>query len=67
MVCKPINLINSKLMEIYDYAMFWFDITVQATVFDANYFCHRISQLMQPTSGNISDPERFDQMIYIEH
>ncbi len=38
----------------------------QASVFDAYNFCHHISQLTQLISGNISHPERFDQMIYIE-
>jgi hypothetical protein len=38
----------------------------QASVFDANSFCHHISQLTQLISGNIPHPERFDQMIYTE-
>ncbi len=38
----------------------------QASVFDANNFCHHISQLTQLMSGNIPHPERFDQMIHIE-
>jgi hypothetical protein len=46
--------------------MLWFNTTIQATVFDANNFCHRISQLTQLTSGNIPHPVRFDQMIHIE-
>ena len=41
--------------------MFWFFTTIQAIVFDANNFCYRISQLTQLTS-----PERFDQMKYVE-
>jgi hypothetical protein len=36
MVCKPINLINAKLEDMYyGNAMFWFYTTIQATVFDA--------------------------------
>ncbi len=65
MVCKPINLINAKSEEIYDYAMFWFNTTIQATVFDAIYFCYRISQPWL-TSGDIPYPEQFHQMTYIE-
>ena len=61
MISKPINLINAKLEEMYDGAMFWFYTTIQAIVFDANNFCYRISQLTQLTSS-----ERFDQMIYVE-
>ena len=60
MISKPINLINAKLEEMYDSAMFWFYTTIQAIVFDANKFCYRISQLTQLTS-----PERFDQMNYV--
>ena len=56
MISKPINLINAKLEEMYDGAMFWFYKPIQAIVFDANNFCYRISQLTQLTS-----PERFDQ------
>ena len=41
--------------------MFWFYTTIQAIVFDANKFCYRIYQLTQLTS-----PERFDQMKYVE-
>ncbi len=77
MVCKPINQINFNLEEMYD-AIFWLFMTVrQASVFDANNFCHHISQLTQNfchhisqltqlISGNIPHPERFNQMIYIE-
>ena len=66
MVCKPINLINVILDEMYD-AMVWVFMTVrQASVFDANIFCHHISQLTQLMSGNILHPERFNQMIHIE-
>ena len=61
MVCKLSNRINAKLEEIYS-ARFWFYTTIiHAIVFDANNFCHRISQLTQLTS-----PERFDQMKYVE-
>jgi hypothetical protein len=61
MVCKPINLINVKLDEMYD-SMVW----VYMPVFDANIFCHHIFQLTQLISGNIPHPECFDQIIYIE-
>jgi hypothetical protein len=65
MVCKPIDLINFKSEEMYD-TMVWVFMTVrQASVFDANKFCHCISQLTKLISGNIPHPERFDQMIYI--
>ncbi len=38
MVCKPINLINFELEEMYD-AMVWVFMTVrQASVFHANIF-----------------------------
>ena len=38
MVCKPINLINFKLENIYD-TMVWIFMTVrQESVFDANNF-----------------------------
>ncbi len=58
--------INFKLEEMYD-AIVWVIMTVrQASVFDANNFCHHISQLTQLMSGNIPHPERSDQMIYIE-
>ncbi len=68
MVCTPIKLINDILKGMQDNAMFWFNTTtIHATLFDANIFCHRISQLTQLTSGNISHPERFDQMLYIEN
>ena len=60
MISKPINLINAKMEEMYDGALFWFYTTIQAMVFDANNFCYRISQLTQLTS-----PERFDQMNYV--
>ena len=59
MISKPTNLINAKLEEMYDSAMFWFYSSIQAIVFDANNFCYRISQLTQLTSL-----ERFDQMNY---
>ena len=36
MISKPINLINAKLEEMYDGAMFWFYTTIQAIVFDAS-------------------------------
>ena len=39
----------------------WFYTTIQAIVFDANIFCYGISQLTQLTS-----PDRFDQMKYVE-
>ena len=66
MVCKPINQINFKLEEMYD-AIVWVIMTVrQASVFDANNFCHHISQLTHLMSGNIPHPERFDQMVHIE-
>ncbi len=67
MVCKPIHLINPKLKEIYDYTIFCFDANIQATVSDARFFLQKFSQLTQLTSGNIPDPDRFDQMICIEH
>ena len=61
MVCKLSNRINAKLEEMYN-ARFWFLTTIiHAIVFDANNFCHRISQLTQLTS-----PERFDEMKYVE-
>ena len=56
-----IYLNNAKLGEMYGGAMFWFYTTIQALVFDANNFCHRISGLTQVTS-----PERFDLMKYVE-
>ena len=66
MVCKPIPQINIKLEEMFD-AIVWVIMTVrQASVFDANNFCHHISQLTQLMSGNIPHPERFNQMIHIE-
>ena len=46
---------------MYDGAMFWFYTTIQAIVFDANNFCHRISQLLTQRTR----PERFDQMNYV--
>ena len=59
MVCKPINQINFKLGEMY-YAIVWVITAVrQASVFDANNFCHHISQLTQLMSGNIPHSERF--------
>ena len=64
MVCKQINLINFKLEEMY-YAIVWAFMAIsQASVFDANKFCHHISQQTQLICGNISNPERFNQMIY---
>jgi hypothetical protein len=66
MVCKPIDLISFKLEEMYDPVVWVFMTTRQASVFDANVFCHHISQLTQLISGNIPHPERFNQMIYIE-
>ncbi len=51
---------------MYD-AIVWVIMTVrQASVFDANIFCHHIFQLTQLISGNIPHPECFDQMIHIE-
>ena len=38
MIGKPINLINAKLEEMYDGAMFWFYTTIQAIAFEANNF-----------------------------
>ena len=61
MISKPITLINAILEQLYDGTMFWFYTIIQAIVFDANNFCYRISQLTQLTI-----PERFDQMKYIE-
>ena len=60
MISKPIHLINIKLEEMFDSAMFWLYTTIQAIVFDATNFCYRISQLTQPTR-----PERFDQMNFV--
>ena len=63
MVCKLSNRINAgaKLEEMYN-ARFWFLTTIiHAIVFDANNFCHRISQLTHLTS-----PERFDDIKYAE-
>ncbi len=66
MVRKPISQISFKLEEMYD-AIVWVTMTVrQTSVFDANKFCHDISQLTQLISRNIPHPERFNQMIYIE-
>jgi hypothetical protein len=53
-------------MEMYDYTMFWLNATIQATVFNANIFCHHLSQLTKLTIGNIPHPECFDQMIDID-
>ena len=61
MVCKPINQINAKLEEMYDARVCFYTTIIQAIVFDANKFRYRISQLAQLTS-----PERFDQMKYVE-
>ncbi len=67
MVCKPINQMNFILEEIND-AIVWVIMTVrQASVFDANNFCHHISQLTKLISRNIPHPEHFDQMLYIEN
>ncbi len=70
MVCKPepINLINEKSEETYD-TMVWLFMTVrQASVFDANIFCHRISPLIQLINWNVPHPEHLDrwQMIFTE-
>ncbi len=47
--------------------MVWvFMIVRHASIFDANNFCHHIFHLVQLISWNISHPERFYQMIYIE-
>ena len=51
---------------MYDAIVCIFMTVRQASVFDANNFCHHISQLTQLMSGNIPHPERFDQMIHIE-
>ena len=59
MISKPTSLTNAQLEEMYGGAMFWFFITIQAIVFDANNFCYRISRTTQPLS-----PERFDQIKY---
>ena len=42
MMSKSINLINAKLEEMFDGAMFWFYTTmIKAIVFDANdFFIH---------------------------
>ena len=61
MISKPTSLTNTKLEEMYGGAMFWFFTTIQAIVFNPNNFYYRISQLTQLTS-----PERFDQMKYVE-
>ena len=61
MISKPTSLTHAKLEEMYGGTMFWFFTTIQAIVFDANNFCYRISQLTQ-----LSSPERFDQMKYVE-
>ena len=53
MICKSINLINTSWKKC--------TMAIQAIVFDANNVCYRISQLTQLTS-----PERFDQMKYVE-
>ena len=66
MVCKPINQINFKLEEMCDALVSVIMTVRQASVFDANNFCHHISQLTKQMSGNIPHPERFDQMIRIE-
>ncbi len=66
MVCKPMNLITFKLDEMYN-TMVWVFMTIrQASVFDANNFCHHVFQLTQLISWNIPHPEHFDQMIYID-
>ena len=46
---------------MYDARVWFYTTMIQAIVFDANNFCYRISQLTQLTS-----PERFDQMKYVE-
>ena len=63
MVCKLINQINAKLEEMYDTRVWFYTIIIQVISFNANNSCYRrgISQLTQLTS-----PERFNQMIYIE-
>ena len=38
----------------------------QASIFDANNFCHHISQLTQLMGRNIPHPDCFNQMIHIE-
>ncbi len=38
MVWKLLNLINAKWKEMYYYAMFIFNSTIQATLLDANTF-----------------------------
>ncbi len=55
----PIDQINFKLEEMYDTIVWVFMTARQASVFDANNFCHHISQLTQLISWNISHPERF--------
>ncbi len=47
MVYKPIDQINLKLEEMYDEIVWVFMTIRQASVFDANNFCHHISQLTQ--------------------
>ncbi len=61
---QAIDRINAKLEARYHDTMFWFNTTIQATVFDAIHICYRISQTW--LTGNIPYPERFHQMIYIE-
>ena len=63
MVCKLSNRINAKLDEMYNARVWFYTTIIQAirVVLDANNFCYRISQLTQLTS-----PERFDQMKYVE-
>ncbi len=47
--------------------MVWVFMSVrQASLFDANNFCHHISQLTQLISWNNPYPKRFDHMIFIE-
>ncbi len=52
---------------MYDSIILVFMTVRQASIFDANHFCHHISQLTQLMSGNIPHPERFDQMIHHHH
>ena len=50
MVCKPFNLINATLEEMYGALAWFYTIIIQAIVIDANNFCYRISPLTQLTS-----------------
>jgi hypothetical protein len=51
MVCKPINQINFKLEEMYNVIVWAFMTVGQVSVFDADNFCHHISQLTQLIGG----------------